>query len=296
MKRSALLLGAGLLAAATTVGCGNQDTAETSAPAETDTQAQAPDSAETGTLELVANGEDFVRQGFVTRDGWQVDFEHVYVNLSDVTAYQTDPAFDPDSSEELQATEEVTLLAQPQTVDLAEGGEDAAPISVTTEQAPAGTYNALHWELVEADQGPAEGSTILLVGTAEKEGQTVDFNLSFDPTLEYTCGQYVGAERKGILQGDEAEVETTFHFDHVFGDGEAPADDPINTAAVGFDPFANLAQDGTLTADMAALEQQLPSDQYQTLQQTLAGLGHVGEGHCRLEGDLAQADTTHSPE
>jgi hypothetical protein len=45
---------------------------------------------------------------------------------------------------------------------------------------------------------------------------------------------------------------------------------------------------------MAILEQQLPSDQYQTLQQAIAGLGHVGEGHCRLEGVLAQADTPHS--
>lgn len=296
MEKSALLVGVGLLVVTTAVGCGGQDIAETETSTETDTQAQAPNAAEGGTLELVANGEDFVRQGFVTKDGWQVDFEHVYVNLSDVTAYQTDPAFDPDSSEELQATEEVTLVAQPQTIDLAEGGEDAAPITVTTETGPAGTYNALHWELVKADQGPAEGSTILLVGTAEKEGQTVDFNLSFDQPLSYTCGQYVGAERKGILQGDEAEVETTFHFDHIFGDAEAPTDDPLNTAAVGFDPFANLAEEGTLTADMATLEQQLPSDQYQTLQQAIAGLGHVGEGHCRLEGDLAQADTSHSEE
>ncbi len=26
----------------------------------------------TGTLEIVANGEDFVRQGFVSKDGWAI--------------------------------------------------------------------------------------------------------------------------------------------------------------------------------------------------------------------------------
>ena len=26
---------------------------------------------------LVANGEDFVRQGFVSKDGWRISFDHV---------------------------------------------------------------------------------------------------------------------------------------------------------------------------------------------------------------------------
>ena len=84
--------------------------------------------------------------------------------------------------------------------------------------------------MVEADQGPAQGSTIVLEGTAEKEGRTVDFTMSFDQPLGYTCGQYVGDERKGILQGTEgAELETTFHFDHIFGDGDVPEADSLNT-------------------------------------------------------------------
>ena len=29
-----------------------------------------------GSLVLVANGEDFVRQGFVSKDGWSINFEH----------------------------------------------------------------------------------------------------------------------------------------------------------------------------------------------------------------------------
>lgn len=38
--------------------------------------------AQTGTLVLVDNGEDFIRQGFVSKDGWQIDFDHAYVTLN----------------------------------------------------------------------------------------------------------------------------------------------------------------------------------------------------------------------
>ena len=40
---------------------------------------------EQGTLAFQANGEDFVRQGFVAKDGWTIDFDHVYVTLAEVT-------------------------------------------------------------------------------------------------------------------------------------------------------------------------------------------------------------------
>ena len=114
MKKNFLLASLTLLAPTLLIGCGSnsQETTQTETPAETNTQAQG--SGETGTLALVANGEDFVRQGFVTKDGWQIDFNHVYVTLDDVTAYQTDPPFDPDQSGELKATEEVTLLEEPE--------------------------------------------------------------------------------------------------------------------------------------------------------------------------------------
>ena len=37
-----------------------------------------------GTLELRANGEDFIRQGFTSKDGWQIEFDHVYTNIQDL--------------------------------------------------------------------------------------------------------------------------------------------------------------------------------------------------------------------
>lgn len=286
MKRFAPLLGVSLLVVAGLFGCAAEEVTESEAPAENEvpTADAAADSSEQGTLELVANGEDFVRQGFVTKDGWQIDFEHVYVTLDDVTAYQSDPPFDPDQTKELQATTEIAFIEQPETIDLAVGDDNAAPVAVAATKAPVGTYNALQWAVVEASQGAAAGSTILLEGTATKADQTIDFIMGFNQPLEYTCGQFVGDQRKGILAGasETAEIETTFHFDHIFGDAEAPVDDALNVDAVGFDPFATLAQNGSLNVDMATLEQELPSEQYQKLQTAIAGLGHVGEGHCRL--------------
>ncbi|MEL6221146.1 MAG: DUF4382 domain-containing protein [Cyanobacteria bacterium J06627_8] len=245
------------------------------------------DSNEAGTLELRANGEDFVRQGFVSKDGWAIEFEHLYVNLVDVTAYQTDPPFDPDASNELDAEVNVGLN-QSLTVDLAEGGEDAMPILIGTTSAPAGQYNALSWKMAPADEGPAQGSTIVLIGSAQQGSEVVNFNIQLDPVYTYTCGEFVGDARKGILTaGETTDVEATFHFDHIFGDGDAPAEDPINTGALGFEPLAALASDGQLDVNTAMLEQQLSAEAYSVLEETVAGLGHVGEGHCAEIGDHA---------
>ncbi len=85
------------------------------------------------TLNLVANGEDFIRQGFVTKDGWTMNFDRLDVNLSDVTAYQIEGAFEPkegDKLDTLEYSEKVSLLDTPKVVDLAEGEADAEPIMV----------------------------------------------------------------------------------------------------------------------------------------------------------------------
>ncbi len=241
--------------------------------------------AETGPLQFTANGEDFVRQGFVSKDGWQITFDHVYVHLTDITGYQTDPPYDPHAGGEPQA-EATAALDGSYTVDLAQGGEDAAPILVgQDEQAPAGHYNAVHWQMTPASEGPAAGYALVIIGTAEKEGQTVDFTLDVEKGYAYTCGDYVGDERKGLLAADgTGELEMTFHFDHIFGDAETPMDDDLNLGAPGFDPFAALVDgNGTLRIDMAGLEESLAPEAYQMLVDILPTLGHVGEGHCHSE-------------
>lgn len=250
-----------------------------SSTATTDTDATATGS---GTLEIRANGEDFVRQGFTSKDGWAIQFDHVYVNLADITAYQTDPAYDAQSDQPLQAKESISLT-EPQTVDLAAGDDAADPVLVAAiADVPAGQYNALSWDMPVATTGPAAGAVILLDGTASKDGETVEFVMTLDQPLAFQCGDFVGESRKGILEAEQAaDLEATFHFDHLFGDGDAPADDSINTGALGFDPLAALATAGTVEVDQAALEAQLSPENYQLLMEILPSLGHVGEGHCQ---------------
>lgn len=242
------------------------------------------DAGEVGILEFKANGEDFVRQGFMSKDGWAISFDHVYVNLESITAYQTEPPYDPHSEGATLEADVKSRLAGTHTVDLAEGDKDAEPIVVGTAETKAGQYNAISFGMVPASSGPAEGASLLIVGTAEKDGDTVDFTILIDKEYVYSCGEYVGDERKGFVpDGGTADVEMTFHFDHVFGDAEAAPDDHINVGATGFDSFAALAVDGILDIDMAGIEAGFSIENLQVLLDTLPTLGHVGEGHCHCE-------------
>jgi len=220
----------------------------------------------TGTLNLYANGEDFVRQGFISKDGWNIQFDHVYITLSDITVYQTDPPYDPQSEADI-SSKYVASLDKIYTIDLAEGGEEAPPIPVDKiVHVSVGHYNAISWKMAKAESGPATGYSLVMIGTAQKDEQSVDFIINVEEECKYQCGEYVGDARKGILQdGGTADLEMTFHFDHIFGDADTPFDDELNLAAIGFEPFAGGAQ-GRDVIDMADMH-----------------LGHVGEGHCHCD-------------
>ena len=239
---------------------------------------------ETGRLGFSANGEDFVRQGFVSKDGWQITFDHVYVNLEQVTGYQTDPPYDTHAKSAIEG-KEIIKLDGLYTVDLAEGGENAPPILFgEVEDAPAGHYNALSWRMTPAGEGPAEGYSLVIIGTAERNGEQVAFTFRVENEYRYSCGEYVGDERKGFLEKEgAANLELTFHFDHIFGDATLLADDDLNINALGFDPFENAAENGEFEADMTALRSEFSSVDYGMLVDILTTLGHVGEGHCYCE-------------
>jgi hypothetical protein len=226
-----------------------------------------PEPEQTGTLEFYANGEAFVREGFVSRDGWAISFDHVYLTLADISAYQTDPPYDAHAGGVISGKVKRSL-PQTYTVDLAEGGADADPILVgEITGAPAGAYNALSWKLVRAVSGPAEGYSVVMIGNAEKDGQTVEFTINIDAECRYSGGEFVGDVRKGILSaGGTADLEMTFHFDHLFGDAELAADDELNVGAPGFEFFLNYTDGTPVAIDMAEVH-----------------LGHVGEGHCHTE-------------
>ncbi|MEB3830156.1 DUF4382 domain-containing protein [Phormidium sp. CCY1219] len=287
-KQLVILASLGLLSSTTLLGCAQGGTPEAQtgnveavgeSTGQTDTTSTSA-SGEMGTLNIVANGEDFVRQGFVSKDGWNITFDHVYVNLAAIDAYQTDPPYDAQAGGEIKGQEKVSL-SEAKTVDLAQGDENAEPILVAQVPAPPGQYNALSWKMTKANSGPASGYPLVMIGTAEKDGETVNFTLKLDEEMTFSCGEFVGDERKGFVKpGDAGELEATFHFDHIFGDGSAPPDDEINTGALGFEPLANLATDGEVNMDMGQLQQALSESEYRQLQEIMPSLGHVGEGHC----------------
>lgn len=226
------------------------------------TQAQA------GTVTFYANGEELATEGFtspeLTKDGWTLRFEHIYVTLAAVSAYQTDPPFAPHRDDEITAARQVSLPG-PFTLDLT--GDAAQRVLIgAVDTAPPGHYNALSWRLVKADSGPAAGYSMMLTGTADKDGRTRPFVLYSAEESTYRCGEYIGDERKGFLSADDGstDLELTFHLDHIFGRADRSAEDPMNLSAHGFDPFA----DNKIGATMR-----------------LRGLhiGHTGEGHCRVE-------------
>ncbi|MEM9274886.1 MAG: DUF4382 domain-containing protein [Cyanobacteria bacterium P01_F01_bin.143] len=236
-----------------------------------------------GNVLLVANGEDFVRQGFLAKDGWQIEFDRLDVSVSEVIAYQVDSDLQANLATNLQSQSQVTILDKTQTIDLAAGDSNAAPITVNTKEVPTGLYNALSWEMKPTKDGLLPDQTIILQGKAVKDQRTVNFLIGFNLPLTYYCGEFVGDERKGIVQPrKDAELEMTFHFDHIFGDGESSPDDSINQIALGFQPLADLAPDGNLKLDWQGLQENLAADDYQLLKDAIVGLGHVGEGHCSV--------------
>ncbi|MGF1520041.1 MAG: DUF4382 domain-containing protein [Nodosilinea sp.] len=234
-----------------------------------------------GTLEVFANAEERPQVGFTSRDGWDLSFDNLYVNFSEIKAYQTEPPYDYTSLAPIQdAMTEVSF--DPQSVDLVTGDEaDPTVFLGSQSDVPEGHYNAISYYITPATDGPGEGYGIVIIGTAERDGETVDFVLNLEQELNYYCGEYIGDERRGILAaGDEASLEATLHLDHLFGEGSKPADDPLNQTAFGFAPLAALATDGRVEANMAMLQAELSAEDYARLESSLVELGHAGEGHC----------------
>ncbi len=227
-------------------------------------------------LGFEANGEDFVRQGFVSKDGWQINFEHAFVNLSNIRAYQTNPPFE--AKTELTTSTQMIGLAGTYFIDLAEGDENASPILVASIDAPEGFYNALSWQMKPDMQNPS----LRLEGSASKDGESIDFVIVSSQAFHYDCGTFIGEQRKGIVTSTaDAVTEMTFHFDHIFGDIDLDASDSLNQGALGFEPFAALAQEGVLDLQNEQLALQLSEVDYARLSlDILPNLGHVGEGHC----------------
>ena len=222
----------------------------------------------TGTIIFTVNGEDFVREGFVSRDGWAISFDKVYVNLVNPTAYNKDGL--------------KSVLENAHFVDLAAGDEKATPVVVgQTENVMHGNYQALKFSVNKAASGEYKDYSIIMKGTAEKVGKSVDFIIKLDEELDFDGKEgFVGDVVKGVLaENGKTSVEMTFHFDHIFGDKEAGAGDHINSGSVGFDFFNAHAKDGKVDITQGMLKN---SPAYGTLIKAISTLGHLGEGHCEV--------------
>ena len=279
--RMALLFGCIALGFAA-VACDSAETSETTEISEVQgTEVEASVVEETGELSFAANGEDFVRSGFVSVDGWHITFNHVYVTLSNISAFQTDPPYDPHSGEVI-TSDVIAGMVGTYTVDLAEGDENAEPITVgTISGVTTGHYNALSWNLVPATDGPSAGYSIYIDAQASKDDQSYEVFLGFEERYSYYAGEYVGDCRKGFVTAEEpGDLEMTFHFDHIFGDFDQPADSDLNLMAIGFEPFAELMQEGTVSEDLTSLFDSFDEETTNKLLDVLPTLGHTGEGHC----------------
>ncbi len=220
-----------------------------------------------GELTVFANGEELATEGFLaperTRDGWELKFDHVFFTLSDITAMQTDPPYDAEVGGAPEASVTIGIDTHgPLTIDLANVDSDGR-VRIGSSDAPEGHYSAVAWSVVPAPSGAWEGQSMVLIGTAMKEGRSVSFTLTSTNRHDYVCGEYVGDMRKGFLKdGGVADLELTFHLDHVFGREDKAATNPMNTGALGFDAFAS---GGVQAIDLSGLH-----------------IGHVGEGHCAV--------------
>ena len=276
VKRMTVLLSVILILSITAVSCGGEETDQVNQDITEETIQQ-----DTGDLMFTVNGEDFVRSGFISMDGWHITFRHLYVTITDITAYKSHPPYDPHSGGDIVATTQVELDGV-FTIDLAEGDENTEPIIIgTLDDVPTGHYNAITWSMVPSAEGSSRGYTIYLDAQAEKGDQSYNVRLGFETGYRYAAGDYVGDMRKGFVNtGVPGELEMTFHFDHIFGDIDQPADCDLNMMAIGFEPFAALMQEGTVEEDLATLERKLPRETYTKLLEVLTTLGHTGEGHC----------------
>lgn len=222
-----------------------------------------------GTLQRYANGEERLQTGWTTKEGWKLQFDHVYLTLGTVTAYQTNPPFDPEAGDR-PASEVNVVFSDPMTLDLV---SDQRPL-VGSAAVAVGHFNALEWQTL--------APSLELVGTAQRGDVRVPFDMTLDQPLAFVCGDYIGDQRKGIVAANgAADVEIPLQFDPLFGDGAEPATAEINRDAVGFDPFAAIATPEGVTVDWTGLQQKLSPQDFETLRKSLSSLGHVGEGHCR---------------
>jgi hypothetical protein len=239
-----------------------------------------------GTLEFYVNGGDRIFVGMVSKDGWRMVFNHFYVTMANVVSYQSDPPYDPIYSAGLIRYETSAALEGTHTADIAQGG--GRRLLGTVAEAPAGLYNAVSWQFTPGIEGEAAGHSIVMVGQAGKGDEIIDFTIKLNLEGAFKCGEffeegYDAAEKIGQLEsGGTAFNEMTIAIEPIFGDGGYPENGVVNRNALGFEPFAALANNGVVEVDLVELEQKLSAEEIELLLGAIPELGKVGKGGCHL--------------
>jgi hypothetical protein len=156
-----------------------------------DDATESPQQA-TGTLQFFANGEDFIRQPFVSKDGWEIAFTNFYVNVYGPTAVQG-VVEEEEPGEQVQVASEGSSEGR---VTPAHAGHPHTGISAGGDHvALAGDY------LVDLHQTPEDlPEERTLVGTIARKdtfdnpvlmGNYNTINFSLKP-VEFSGGQYTG--------------------------------------------------------------------------------------------------------
>jgi len=274
-----------------------------------------------GTLEFYADGEEFIRDGFMSMDGWTVEFNHVYVNVENVWAEQSSglaPASAMDSASDMEPAH-----AGHEAPDAGSAGyEIRAPlhgsffVDLHDQTGPtligtvngviAGNYDSIDFSMlpatldsdtyggaldVDLQTAAAEGLTMIIEGTALFSGNgiltgsTLNFTLKLDEQMEYVnCGPNQGLGF--VSNGGVGEAYLTFHIDHIFGDYEETPHEGVNAIALGVDPIAracdSLGRDPVCTLTQTEMKANMTVIEYNTFMGALLTLGHSGEGHCHL--------------
>ncbi len=89
-----------------------------------------------GTLFFYSNGEDFVRDGFVEKNGWHITFSEVLVNITNVRAYNP---HDKTLSEKLPNSYWIDLVG--------EKNNQKYPVLDTIKNVKTGNYQSLQFQL-----------------------------------------------------------------------------------------------------------------------------------------------------
>ncbi len=214
-----------------------------------------------GTLRVTIYGEPFIEEGIPAEemvDGWAVTFSSFEVSVVDVVADGT--AVEGSADWELA-------------MNTAGEGQVFGEAEVS-----AGTVEHLDYRI----------TGLHVVGSGQKDGQTIDFDWTFD-----TDTRYVSCETEQALEdGGTATSQMTIHADHLFYD-DLVSEEP--NVAFEIIASADADMDGTVTqAELAGVDI-TGEDRYQVGDAPITDLwgfieaqtktvGHIdGEGHCDTE-------------